>query len=281
MRLKIIRPVPLMIFIISFVQASFSYADNFLTAVVVKEATNQEEAIELAKEVSAKLQHDMSLDIYNLDSYRFISNSTEKENDIDISDLLPVGFRVSIFQNNNSYWVTSYVGGDISDPETSFAVSQAKQHFDNIKIKKIKPKSKTDIESSYTALRRVIILGSFKDFNQAVVQAKEISQQSSIPFSDRGMIFDSKKGLVFKKTEGSEPWESYYFGRRDNSCGPNMPNCISIERSSFYSGFTKDYYIIIGGISAAHEENNLLNQYKKVVPDAYIKNTTLYMGCTH
>lgn len=204
---------------------------------------------------------------------------------MDSPDLLPVGFQITVFQGyDDRYFVTTYVGDDIQTPETSYAYNEAEQFFEIVGIATIKFPERYVIEPNFTAMRRVLILGGFKDYHQAVKQAEKISQKTKIQYSDRGMEFDKNKGLIFKEKENREPWEGYYFGRRVNQCDTTKESkkCISVEKSDFYSGFSKGYYIVVGGVLEPDVDyQELLGQYKMVVPDVYVKNTILYMGCIH
>ena len=63
-----------------------------------------------------------------------------------------------------------------------------------------------------------------------------------------------------------------------------ITECVTIERSEFYDGFTKNLYIVVGGIydvSDAETINRALAKFKSTVPDAYAKKTKIYMGCLH
>jgi len=137
-----------------------------------------------------------------------------------------------------------------------------------------------------TVTKKVIIAGSFKTYDEAFHAVSEISKKSSLPFSSRGMVYNAKTGLAWPKNYPDELYAGTYYGRRSNAdCGnESMSNCLSIERSEFYKGFTKNLYIIVAGIYDAvdkEESAQTINQLKLTVPDAYIKKTDIYVGCMH
>lgn len=60
-------------------------------------------------------------------------------------------------------------------------------------------------------------------------------------------------------------------------------NYLSIEYSNAFKGFAKGYYMVVA--ASADKKNKAMRQTlkkaKKYYPDAYIKNTTVYLGCMH
>ncbi len=134
-------------------------------------------------------------------------------------------------------------------------------------------------QEGYTT-REVLILGSYKDYAQAVKVAQELKQKTGSGYSNRGLIYDTKKGLIWPENSDAFPGE--YMARRYNDeCGQETTFCITVERSDAYSGFRPDYYIIVGGIYDQNtpEAKQGLSFYKKTVPDAYLKKSDIYMGC--
>lgn len=148
-----------------------------------------------------------------------------------------------------------------------------------------KETSAEDMMAQATFPKLVLILGSYKDFPTAMSQAKEFSKTISIPFSDRDMIFDQKRGWIFRDTIEDEIYAGTYYHRRSNvDCGDNNEACITIEKSESYPGMTPGYYILIASIYDLDEKSSaqeFLKNIHKVIPDAYLKKTSIYMGCTH
>lgn len=130
----------------------------------------------------------------------------------------------------------------------------------------------------------VVILGSFLSYKDAAKAARKISKKTTTPYSTRNMIYDKQEGLIWPKTYPDEIYAGTYYGRRgDIDCGVDVSPCLTVERSDFYSGFEKDYYIIVGGVYDSKDSaqiEKVLAHYKAVVPDAYSKKTKIYMGCT-
>ena len=130
--------------------------------------------------------------------------------------------------------------------------------------------------------RWIIILGSYKDFEQAHKQGLTISHASKVPFSMQGLTYDKKVGVVFS---GDHPDAGTYIARRDHTRILNEggeSGYISIERSDGYQGFAPGYYIIVGGIYSDRKESRTsLARFQAIIPDAYIKKSKIYMGCLH
>jgi hypothetical protein len=127
----------------------------------------------------------------------------------------------------------------------------------------------------------VLILGSHPKYEEALASAKAISEKLKLTHSTRGMIYDKKRGLIWPDDFEDEIYAGSYYGRRYNECSDAEHDCISVERSDFYSGFTKGFYIIVGGLYGSEEADKKLAKARAVVPDAYVKKTSIYLGCIH
>lgn len=147
--------------------------------------------------------------------------------------------------------------------------------------------SSTDVcaqEASELENRQVIILASSKSYQDVLAKAKDLSLKTGMVFSTREMIYDDKRGLILPDNHEDESYAgSYYLRRYNNDCGNSLSECLSIEKSDAYEGFTPGLYILVAGI---HEEGSAelsakLAQLKKTVPDAYAKKTKIFMGCMH
>lgn len=148
-----------------------------------------------------------------------------------------------------------------------------------------KETSAEEMMAQATVQKLVLILGSYKDFAIALDKSKEYSQATAIPYSDRDMFFDKKRGWIFRDTIEDEIYAGTYYHRRSNlDCGGADAACISIEKSETYEGMSPGYYILIASINDLSEKSSvqdLLKNIQKVIPDAYLKKTPIYMGCTH
>ena len=54
---------------------------------------------------------------------------------------------------------------------------------------------------------------------------------------------------------------------------------VSIEYSDTYGGFAKGYYLVM--IASGKYAKLVLDDVKKHVSDAYVKRSSVYMGCMH
>jgi hypothetical protein len=141
-----------------------------------------------------------------------------------------------------------------------------------------------DIAQDSILMKHLIILGSNPKYEVILREAKEISKKTGIPYCSRGMIFDKKRGLIWPDNFEDEMWAGGYAPRRYNTqCDAEAGReTITIEYSSAYKGFTKGLFIIVGGIQDDDKAAaKMIKKYKRVVPDAYVKKTPIYMGCMH
>lgn len=132
--------------------------------------------------------------------------------------------------------------------------------------------------------RKIIILASSKDYHQLVETAKTVSTKLGIPYSARGMIFDASRGLILPDNHEDEAFAGSYYLRRYNAdCGSGIEECLSIEKSDEYKGFTPGLYVLVAGIYEANDPllAQKLANAQKAVPDAYAKSTKIYLGCMH
>jgi hypothetical protein len=196
------------------------------------------------------------------------------------------GRRITVHREvRDLHVVTCYLGDSLSEGLSAF--QDARRHFADAKVVFSwgwDDEWKADctvyrFQEGMYVISEIIILGSYKEYQTALARAEEISRLSGVAFSDMGMIFDPEKGLIFPVDEGSGGGVRRYFSRRSNDLVPGTWDCITIELSDAYTGFEKGYYIIVGGIYPDAEDK--LKLFEKAVPDAYARETILYMGCRH
>ncbi len=108
----------------------------------------------------------------------------------------------------------------------------------------------------------LMILGSSKDLAALEKKARKISASMKIPFSTEGYSIKNKREHYERANEGA-------YVPRIKQC-ENGKGCITIEKSSAYSKFTPELFIIVGGI-VDFDANSLIAKFRKVVPDAYVK----------
>ena len=110
---------------------------------------------------------------------------------------------------------------------------------------------------------------------------KHASKNLKFKLDFRGLNSDKTLGLTSNKTACEEEGFDYpcYVprGRWNNGV------YISIEYSSGYEGFKSDYYVVIAASGEKNDQSlkEKLPFIKKIVPDAYLKNSKVYMGCVH
>lgn len=179
--------------------------------------------------------------------------------------------------------VVSYLG---DEPDARKAFAEGRRHFPGARLVPVKmPKHGTDEWLATPFLRLgVLVLGSFRSYEDAVRTAKWFSSRSGLPYGSRAMIYDDKRGLIWPDDSEDQVWAGAYAPRRyDNECDMHAPRpCITVERSEAYEGFTPGLYIVVGGVLRRDQERaERLAAARKLVPQAYIKQTTIYLGCMH
>jgi len=130
----------------------------------------------------------------------------------------------------------------------------------------------------------ILVLGSYRSYDEALRAAKLFSARSTYPYGSRGMVYEKKRGLIWPDGSRDEAWAGLYAPRRyDNECDiRNSRPCVTVERSEGYEGFTPGLYIVVGGVLGRDRQRvERLAAARKIVPEAYVKQTTIYLGCTH
>lgn len=121
-----------------------------------------------------------------------------------------------------------------------------------------------------------LIIASSKDFKSAEKVAKQAQKKMELEYRTKTYYPDKKEG--FKTDEVCNCGEIHdYFPRGSHDDG----NYISIEYSSAYEGFSEGYYIVIVASGPKETVESELPKAKEVYPQAYIKNSEIYVGCMH
>lgn len=192
-----------------------------------------------------------------------------------------LGTVVSMHQpNRRSYVLTAYLGRDIDAGRA--LLRSVKRLVPKARLAQHRVTNEDALDTSFVAFSQthVIVLGSFKHCADAMRAARTIAQTAKVPFTTRGLVCDKRRGLIWPDDyKADELYAGSYFGRRYNSCG-DLAACISVERAEFYS-FRKGLYIVIGGLYDANAVKQALARYRKTVPTAYAKQTSIYLGCAH
>ena len=127
----------------------------------------------------------------------------------------------------------------------------------------------------------VLIAHSGKDYNSALGVAKKLSTKLKLKIDLRGLKPNDELGLSDSKKICEERFGSFpcYVSRAQFPDG----QYLSIEFSDSYQDFAKGYYIVV--VAQYQKQNtkltSLLSKTKRIVPDAYIKQTAIYTGCMH
>lgn len=183
----------------------------------------------------------------------------------------------------DGFEVVSYMG---DQPDALKALAEGRKYYPGARIVPVElPKSATDewIDTPFYRLG-ILVLGSYKSYDEALRAAKRFSARSTFPYGSRGMVYDKERGLIWPDDSDDEAWAGRYAPRRyDNECDiRDSRPCITVERSEGYEGFTPGLYIVVGGVLRRDDGRaERLAAARKIVPMAYVKQTTIYLGCTH
>ena len=131
--------------------------------------------------------------------------------------------------------------------------------------------------------RWVVILGAYKNFEEAKSEAVKVAEATDTLFTLRDMIYD-EKGLRYPDDFDDEVYAGQYAPRTSNywSVGEEaIEKHISVEMSSGYEGFEPGYFIGVGMIAETPEEAaKMADQLKKHAPGTYVKKTVIFYGCS-
>lgn len=130
--------------------------------------------------------------------------------------------------------------------------------------------------------KEFVIIKSTKNYTVAKETATIAAQKLGIKLDLRGLVPHKKTGLTFTKkiceSENSGIYEYPAYtarGRWDDG------EYISIEWSNQYTEFAKGYYIIVLASGDQTITKPALSKAKKVYKDAFMKISSVYMGCMH
>ncbi len=120
------------------------------------------------------------------------------------------------------------------------------------------------------------IIISTKSYRSALRKAQEAANKLVIPMDLRSLTPDKEQGLTSNEVCGCGEKHGYISrGRYEDG------KYISIEYSSAFEGFSKGYYIVVVQSGYHDALNETLPSIKKQYKDAYIKDSEVYMGCSH
>lgn len=121
-----------------------------------------------------------------------------------------------------------------------------------------------------------LIINSSKNYSKSLKKAQKAANSLGIPMNLRNMYENPEGGLSSSETCGCGEQHGYIpRGRGDDG------KYISIEYSSAFLTFKKLFYIVVVASGERDELTKLLPEIRKYYPDAYIKDSPVYMGCMH
>lgn len=133
----------------------------------------------------------------------------------------------------------------------------------------------------------IIILRSTKNYQTALITAKQAASRLRKKLDLRGLTANTKIGLTMSKADcyGSGGSDDFgypcYLARGEGNAAND--DYISIEYANAYKGFAKGYYIVVAAITdvKSADMKNRLATIQKAYPDAYAKRTYIWFGCMH
>lgn len=127
-----------------------------------------------------------------------------------------------------------------------------------------------------------VIAASEKSYSQAVLKAATLSEKSGILYKTNGINFDPKHkdnngGLTYSPSacENNNWGYPCYVSRGRWDEG----SYITVEYSSAIQGFIPGLYVVIAASGKKEDLLPSLNTVKHFVPDAYMKTSSVYIGC--
>lgn len=132
----------------------------------------------------------------------------------------------------------------------------ANNGFKNEKIKSGLSGEVSVPETTDLAPKTLIVLGLSTSYEDMIQKAKELSEKTKVSY-----------------------FAGTYFGRRDQAVCGRTQNCISVEKTDFYPDLPSGHYVIVGAVmNIANIDNALLEKYRQVVPEAFLKTTNIIDG---
>lgn len=132
------------------------------------------------------------------------------------------------------------------------------------------------LEGEFFADRYVLILKSTKDCDEAVSVAMKAHEKLGLAYDNEHVLCSKNKGIYFAQTLPDDDYAGKYYPRRYGD------DYISLENSSRYDGFAPGYIIVIAGMFPDESSARAaLLKARDVYKDAYVKKTTMFMGCLH
>ncbi|AKF25370.1 hypothetical protein YH65_08200 [Sulfurovum lithotrophicum] len=135
-----------------------------------------------------------------------------------------------------------------------------------------------DMIAQQSVIKSIFIVKSTKSYSEAKEFAQKLAKKSGVRLDLRALKYNEEIMISHPRAECDENGYAYpcYIARGRYDDGVYL----SVEPSDAYEEFTKGYYIVVAA-SGEKVDKSLLNRIRHYVPDAYVKRTTVYMGCIH
>jgi hypothetical protein len=186
--------------------------------------------------------------------------------------------------SDERFAVVSFLGSKV---DAMAALAGVHKHFPDARVMPADdpPNADVQIDDSPYIRMGLLVLGSFTTYQAALRAAQAWSRRSGHAYSSRGMLYDKQRGLIFPDDFADQIFAGNYVPRRSaDECGVQAEGklCLTVERSDGYEGFAPGLYIVVGGLLGAGEgRDKALAVARKVAAGAYVKQTTIYLGCMH
>jgi len=132
---------------------------------------------------------------------------------------------------------------------------------------------------------RVLVVGRDGSYPGAVAQARSFAARAGVPYHSRGLIWDSRQGLVFppptdEDTDAGvpDPFAGGYFYRRTDSCGEGG-ECVSIEEAEAYGGDRGELWAVAGVALDEEDARTRIAAVRRFAPQARAVAAWVWMGC--
>ncbi len=182
---------------------------------------------------------------------------------------------VSVHQTASGYY--EVVAGGGAKSAFSDDLDEIRRHYPSARIEP----SATVQDGHYSHLSRygIVVAGSFESFPAASRAAERLARASSLVFDHNRVVFDDENGLGLPESN-EHGFGGVYFSRRYDGCdGRDRRPCVTIEHSEAF-GFEPGFLIVVAGVLRRGEDRDeRLALVRETVPDAFVKEATLYTGC--
>jgi hypothetical protein len=122
-----------------------------------------------------------------------------------------------------------------------------------------------------------LIVKTTKVYSDAKKFVIDFSKRSGIEINLRGVFYQKEIKLSPKKETCLESGFSYpcYIARGRYDDGVYL----SIEHTDAYKEFANGYYVVIA--ASGEVDSETIRTVKELIPDSYVKKSSIYMGCIH